>query len=1063
MTMKPERLQRSDEILQSALELAPEERTAFLDQACAGDEALRQKVESLLVAAQQMGGFMEERMSRVAGELMVDEQVSATAGQMIGHYKIIGPLDKGGMGEVYLATDTRTGREVALKLLPALSVGDEQRVRRFQQEARSILALNHPNIVTIYEIGQTDSAHYIVTERITGETLRQRLAGAPLEIPEALAIAIEVAKALEATHAAGIVHRDIKPENIMLRPDGYVKVLDFGIAKLTERQAPQISTEAATMMKVQTTPGVVMGTLYYMSPEQARGQEVDGRTDIWSLGSVLYEMVAGRPPFKGEAPNDAIALILQKGKEPLPLARYTPEAPPELQRLITKALQKERDRRYQSIKDLRLDLENLKQEEEFKAKLEQSVSPEPSNTKTEAASNLPRVTDASAEKTLAHVGESAHNASSAEYLVTELKRHKKAFALTAAVVLALVATAGYFIYARRTPALTDKDTILLADFVNTTGDPVFDGTLKQALAVQLGQSPFLDIFSDDRVSDALKLMGRAQNERVTREVGREICQRQGLKAMLAGSIASLGSNYVITLEVINAQTGDVIAREQTEAQGKEQVLRSLGEASTKLREKLGESLASIHKFDAPLEQVTTSSLEALEAFSLAKEKAYFEGKPNEAIPLYKRAVELDPNFAAAYSELTVVYRLGGQPGFATESAKKAFELRERAGERERLLISLNYYTDVTKELDKQLEMAELSIRTYPRDYYAANRLAHRYRWMGLIEKAIEEYRESIRLNPKYPVPYGNMARGFLLLNRLDEAQSACRQALELNRDYGFCHNTLFQIAFIQGDTAAMKQQLDWYAGTPTGYLPLDLQGDAAAFAGQLGKALDFKGRAADMAEAQNLEELAAQHSSLRALLSALVGDCRKSREASTAALCRGRDRSALSNGALAFALCGESRQAQALVAERARLDPADTLLNAVTLPLIRAELELQRGNSSEAVSLLQSATQFERTDRPPNFVPRGSWPAYVRGQAYLRQQAGAEAMAEFEKVLDHRGVDPLSILYPHVELGLARAAVLQGDAAKARKAYQDFFALWKDADPDIPILQQAKQEYEKLK
>jgi len=982
---------------------------------------------------------------------------------MIGYYKIVELLDKGGMGEVYLATDTRSGREVALKLLPDSSISDQQRVRRFQQEARSILALNHPNIVTIYEIGQTDSAHYIVTERITGETLRQRLAGAPLEIPEALAIAIEVAKALEATHAAGIVHRDIKPENIMLRPDGYVKVLDFGIAKLTERQAPQISTEAATMMKVQTTPGVVMGTLYYMSPEQARGQEVDGRTDIWSLGSVLYEMVAGRPPFKGEAPNDVIALILQKGKEPLPLARYTPEAPPELQRLITKALQKERDRRYQSIKDLRLDLENLKQEEEFKAKLEQSVSPEPSNTKTEAASNLPRVTDASAEKTLAHVGESAHNASSAEYLVTELKRHKKAFALTAAVVLALVATAGYFIYARRTPALTDKDTILLADFVNTTGDPVFDGTLKQALAVQLGQSPFLDIFSDDRVSDSLKLMGRAQNERVTREIGREICKRQGLKAMLAGSIASLGSSYVMTLEVINAQTGDVIAREQTEAQGKEQVLRSLGEASSRLREKLGESLASIKKFDAPLEQVTTSSLEALKAFSLAKEKGYFENNLDEAIALYKRAVELDPNFAVAYTELAIAYRSSARPGLATEPAKKAFELRERVGERERFLVSLNYYTDVTRELDKQLEVAELWRLTYPRDYYAATTLGIRYRLMGLIEKSIEEFRESIRLNPKYPIAYLHIARAFLLLNQFDEARSTCGQGLDLNRNFAACHDILFQIAFIQGDTSGMKQQLDSYTGRPDEFRSLDLQADAAAFAGQLRKALDFKSRASEMAEARDSKEVAAQYASLRALLSAVVGDCRKTREDATAALSHGRARSALSNGALAFALCGESGQAQALAAERARLDPTDTLLNAVTLPLIRAELELQHGNPSEAVRLLQSATPFERTDRPSSFVPRGPWPAYVRGEAYLRQQTGTEAMAEFQRILDHRGVEPLSILYPLAHLGLARAAVLQGDAAKARKAYQDFFALWKDADTDIPVLQQAKQEYEKLK
>jgi serine/threonine protein kinase/tetratricopeptide (TPR) repeat protein len=989
---------------------------------------------------------------------MIDEPATAAAGQIIGYYKIVGPLDKGGMGEVYLATDTRSGREVALKLLPDSSISDQQRVRRFQQEARSILALNHPNIVTIYEIGQTHSAHYIVTERITGETLRQRLARAPLEIPEALAIAIEVAKALEATHAAGIMHRDIKPENIMIRPDGYVKVLDFGIAKLTEQSAPMISTEAATMMKVETAPGVVMGTVYYMSPEQARGRQVDARTDIWSLGAVLYEMAAGRPPFEGKTPQDIIILIA--GREPAPIARYAPYTPTEFQRIVSKALTKDREERYQTAKDLLIDLKGLKKRLEMEAEIERTVPPELRTSASEAKTVAKRT---AANSTTA---EAIHHVSSAEYIVSEIKRHKKGSALTAAVALALVlATAGYFMYPRRTTALTDKDTILLADFVNTTSDPVFDGTLKQALAVQLGQSPFLDIFSDDRVSDSLKLMGRAQGERVNREIGREICQRQGLKAMLAGSIASLGSNYVMTLEVINAQTGDVIAREQTEAQGKEQVLRSLGEASTKLREKLGESLASIQKFDAPLEQVTTSSLEALKAYSLAKEKGTLENNQNEAIPLYKRAVELDPNFAVAYAELSVSYRLRGQPELAIEPARKAFELRERAGERERLLISLSYYSDVTKELDKQLEVAELRTRTYPRDYEAANNLGVRYRSMGLIEKSIEEFRESIRRNPKFPSSYMNMARGFVLLNRLDEALPPCRQTLELNHDFAACHDILFQIAFIQGDTSAMKQHLDWYTGRPNEFGSLDLQADVAAFAGQLRKALDFEGRASDMAEAQDLKERAAQYSSLRALLSAVVGDCRKAREDTTAALSIGRTRSALSNGALAFALCGESGQAQALAAERAKLDPADTLLNAVTLPLIRAELELQHGSPSEAVRLLQSATQFERMDltsnQPASSVPRGPWPAYVRGQAYLRQQAGAEAMAEFQKVLD-RSV-PVSILHPLAELGLARAAVLQGDAAKARKAYQDFFALWKDADTDVPILQQAKQEYEKLK
>src|SRR5882724_11985048 len=375
--MKPERLQRSDEILQAALELASEDRAAFLDQACAGDAALRQKIESLLASAQQMGGFMEECMSRVAGELLADEPATAATGQMIGYYKIVELLDKGGMGEVYLAIDTRTGREVALKLLPAFSVSDQQRVRRFQQEARSILALNHPNIVTIYEIGQTDTAHYIVTERISGETLRRRLARAPLEIPEALAIAIEVAKALEATHAAGIVHRDIKPENIMLRPDGYVKVLDFGIAKLAESAfAKATADEAGSMTLADTSLGSIMGTVRYMSPEQARGAPVDKGTDIWSLGVVLYEMVTGHAPFAGDTPGETMSSILEK--EPPPLTSYVAHTPAELQQIISKTLRKDREERYHNAHELLEALKVLRHKLEFQAELERSTAAAPS-------------------------------------------------------------------------------------------------------------------------------------------------------------------------------------------------------------------------------------------------------------------------------------------------------------------------------------------------------------------------------------------------------------------------------------------------------------------------------------------------------------------------------------------------------------------------------------------------------------------------------------------------------------------------------------------------------------
>src|SRR6266508_832288 len=767
--MKPERLQRSDEILQSALELAPEERTAFLDQACAGDEALRQKVESLLVAAQQMGGFMEERMSRVAGELMVDEQVSATAGQMIGHYKIIGPLDKGGMGEVYLATDTRTGREVALKLLPALSVGDEQRVRRFQQEARSILALNHPNIVTIYEIGQTDSAHYIVTERITGETLRQRLAGAPLEIPEALAIAIEVAKALEATHAAGIMHRDIKPENIMLRPDGYVKVLDFGIAKLTERQAPMISTEAATMMKVQTTPGVVMGTLYYMSPEQARGQEVDGRTDIWSLGSVLYEMVAGRPPFKGEAPNDVIALILQKGKEPLPLARYTPEAPPELQRLITKALQKERDRRYQSIKDLRLDLENLKQEEEFKAKLEQSVSPEPSSTTT----GLPST------------------ASSAEYLARGIKQHKLSIIIALASLLMTSAAIASYIYFTRSDSLA----VLPFTYVNTDpnvmADPdreyLSDG-ITETIINHLSQLPNL------RVIPSTTVFHYKGKETDPQAVGREL----GVRTVLTGRITQRGDNLTVRTELVDVENNRQLWGEQYNRKISD-LLALQGEIAKEISEKL--RLRWLTRTDR--QQITRNYTENTEAYQLYLKGRYYWNKRSsdrlsKAAVFFEEAIEKDPNYALAYSGLADSYSVPQNPlaprdrmPKAKAAAMKALELDDTLAEAHSSLGNVKHLYDwdfagAEREFKRAIELDPNYTSAH---HFYALLLASLGRW----QQANDQIKRALDLEPFSLIINSSAGRILYLEREYDQASEQLHKALELDPNFARAHFFLGQV------------------------------------------------------------------------------------------------------------------------------------------------------------------------------------------------------------------------------------------------------------------------------
>src|SRR6476659_9124750 len=533
--------------------------------------------------------------------------------EKVSHYRILEKLGAGGMGVVYLAEDMKLGRKVAIKILSHEFTTNKDRLHRFEQEASAASNLNHPNILTIHEVGIDDGHHYIATEFIDGVTLRRKMAATPLEIPEILEVAIQVASALEEAHAAGIIHRDVKPDNIMVRRNGYVKVLDFGLAKLTETSTEREPSdgEASTRVLVQTDAGVVMGTSHYMSPEQARGKPVDARSDIWSLGVVIYELVAGRTPFEGETSTDVIVAITQK--EPPPLARFAPNVPAELEWIIMKALRKDRDERYQTIKELLTDLRRLKQRLEFESELERTVPSGMSAVKSgDVAPARTTPERALPTKTVSHV-------SSAEYIANGIKSHKIVAAVVAILLIAGTA-AGFYFYYHRSKPLTDKDTVLLTDFVNTTGEPVFDGTLKQALAVHLGQTPFLNIFPEERVRETLRFMGRSPDDRITRDIGREICERQGIKALLTGSIASLGSHYVITLEALNAHTGDPIAREQIEAESKEKVLSALGTAASNLRQKLGESLSSIQKYDVAIEQATTSSLEALKAFTMGNEE-----------------------------------------------------------------------------------------------------------------------------------------------------------------------------------------------------------------------------------------------------------------------------------------------------------------------------------------------------------------------------------------------------------------------------------------------------------
>jgi tetratricopeptide (TPR) repeat protein len=822
-----------------------------------------------------------------------------------------------------------------------------------------------------------------------------------------------------------------------------VKVLDFGLAKLTERPA----VEAGSSTIVQTDEGIVMGTPQYMSPEQARGMKVDARTDIWSLGCVLYEMLAGVAPFTGPTPSDVVVSVLER--EPAPISRYAANLPAELDWLVKKALRKDREERYQTSKELLSDLRNLKQRFEFEAELERSTRP------TADSSAIP-ARDSGRQANIATVAlPSSHPTSSAEYIVSGIRNHKGWTAIAFAVILSAAALSVFY-YLNRTKILTDKDTILLTEFVNTTGDPVFDGTLKQALAVQLGQSPFLNIFSDKRVTEALRYMERSADERVTKDIGREICQREGLKALITGSIASLGNNYVITLEALNGQTGEALAREQVEAAGKEQVIGKLGDAATKLREKLGESLGSIQKFDAPIQQATTSSLEAFKAYVMGQELSR-KGDFAEAIPHLKRAVELDPNFAMAYASLAIISsNLADPSGLADEYAKKAFELRDRVTERERFRISEFYYNLVTGELDKRLEVLEMSNRTYPGNPSTLNNLILANAEIGKYEENIKLGTEVLRIDPNLAVVYGNLGWNYMALGRYDEAEATFEQAYARNFHYFPIHFTHYLVAFGQGDPEEMQKQLDWAKGKPVEYTLWETKSWAEMFEGRSRQSSETAHRAAESAQAQGVKNDAARILSNLAAWHALLGDCKQSRAETSAALAAARGVDPEPRTVLGPALCGDPAQTKSINDELVRRWPLSTEINTNWGPISRAAIETHRGNPAEAIRLLQKPNPYEM-----GYLV-GFWPTFIRGQAYLRQGAATEAMAEFQRIIDRHSVWPAAVHYPLAHLGLARAAVLAGDNAKSRKAYQDFFRLWKDADPDIPILQEAKKEYERL-
>jgi eukaryotic-like serine/threonine-protein kinase len=949
-------------------------------------------------------------------------------GETISHYRIVEKLGAGGMGVVYKAEDTRLHRFVALKFLPQDVARDQQALARFKREAQAASALNHPNICTIYDLGEQDGQAFIAMELLDCMTLTHRIAGRPLEAEILLPLAIEIADALDAAHAAGIVHRDIKPANIFVTKRGHAKVLDFGLAKVS-RKLESLDINASTMAESLTNPGTVLGTIAYMSPEQVRGKELDARSDLFSFGAVLYEMATGVLPFRGETTGVVFEAIL-KGAPVLPV-RLNPDVAQESERIIHKCLEKDRELRYQNAADIRTDLQRMKRDSDSHA---------PS-----AADATGRVgTGALARPGRANLG---------KYVLT-------------VILLALLATGGLY-YRSHPPSkrLTDKDTIVLADFTNTTSDPVFDGTLRQGMAVQLEQSPFLSLVSDRRIRQTLLLMGKPADASLTPDIAREICERTASAAVLDSSIASLGSQYVLGLKAVNCRTGDVLDEEQVQAARKEDVLNSLSQIASKFRTRIGESLSTVEKHNTPLAEATTPSLEALKAYSAAANLVFSNGFV-ASVPLFQRAIEIDPKFAMAHAHLGLMYSNLGESVLSIESTSKAYQLRDRASDRERFFITAMYDRQVTGNLEKAHQTLALWAQTYPREVVPPSLLSgFATQGLGKYEESIEAARKSITLDPDVTPAYINLAYSYFYLDRMGEAENILQRALERKLEIPELFLLRYYLAFLNGDRAAMDQVVvlakgksgaeDWMSHSEALVL---------ARSGQLQLARAMSRRAVDLAQQAGQRERAATFETGAAVSEALFGNALAAKRSAIAALDLSKGRDAEYGAAFALALSGDSSRSETLANDLNKRFPEDTSVRFNYLPTLRARFALNRGEPSKAIELLQASVPNELG--MPGIAFFGFfgafYPVYVRGEAYLALHQGAEAAAEFQKILDHRGIVAGDAIGALAHLGLARAYALSGDTAKAKSAFQDFLALWKDADHDIPILKEAKAEYAKL-
>ena len=988
------RWKRAREIFDDLVVLETAERQGRLASACGSDLELQFEVETLLACDRSSTDIIERLVAEAALEVDAASALerAMTLPPVIGRYRILRKLGEGGMGEVFLAEDASLGRSVALKLPSTHLAGLPQVRLQLQQEARAAATINHPHVCVVHEVGEGPGGQpFIAMEYVEGEALSERIRRGRLHPREVMELGRQAASALTEAHSKGVVHRDLKPSNIMLTPHG-VKLLDFGLASVARH---------SSLTKDEVAPHAFAGTIPYMSPEQLRSEDVDLRTDLYSLGVVLYEAATGSRPFEASTPRGTCEAILKS--DPRPANQIVTDLPPQLDRVIRRALAKSREERYQSAIELGNDLT-----ERVRAGSD--------------ASDVP------------------------------VRRMRASTLTLAALAVALAVVLAYWLGDRSSPSpVPPRATVLVTDFTNTTNEPAFDGTLAQVLIGQLQQTPFLALFPEDGVRETLRLMARSPEERLTTDVALEVCRRRGIRAWIAGSIAPRGRRYVITLDALDGQSGRPLAREQIEADTRIEVLPALGKIAIQLRQRLGEPFQSIERFNAPVERATTGSLDALQAYALGLEQAG-RGNYPVAVSLYERAVQIDPQFAVAYEALA---REQINSGYSQEAvftaATRAYDLRARTTEGERFSIAALYYSSVTGDLERAIEAAERWKTTYPLEWRAHHVLGDLYNSTAQYEKAVDAARQAVRLNPDIAAAYSNLAGSLFALDRFSEARTIYREAMARGLDAPEYHAYLWRIAYFLGDSEGAQRELDWAAGSST--WAFNMASLSAALQGRWHEARRASQDASEFFEARDQQGFVALAARYDAVTGALTGDCATTRERAERALDPVQPAEEQARAIVALAMCSETDRAPGFAARLIEGHRHDTMLNRVWLPLIRAAtlLDLQ---PAQAVEALRAVTRFEGAAE--------SWPVYLRGVALLRAHRGAEARVEFQKIIAHRGRTLWVPFYPLAHLGLARAASMTGDAVAAERGYRQFFALWKDADPDLPVVVQARKEYDAL-